>query len=217
MVKKLALYLIGCAFFIIVQVSAVSSQDFNEIDAVSSASEEIKVLSGKAYSTTAELNTYHKFEHAKHRFHWGKTNTFDQEQRIPDSPTEQTFTLEGLDPDTKYFFIYSGTDSNRQLEYKVEGEFQTVGQTGLINSQHLFNAKKPFGYVKNNTLYINSPLESSAMISIIDLKGKMVNNFTFDKSLSKINLDHISQKVYILNISFLENNLEDNFLVNSIK
>lgn len=102
--------------------------EYNDIEAVTSASRDIQVTGGRAYSNYAILETYHKDSYIHHFIAYGPYGLFNDTLIVADTPRTHICTLTNLNSDLTYNFIFRGDfPGNPQLEYhSSEGIFRTV-------------------------------------------------------------------------------------------
>ncbi len=105
--------------------------EYNDIEAVTSASYNIQVTGGRAYNTYAILETYHKDGYRFHFIGYGTgiiDSVYPETLIVVDTPRVHICTLTNLFPNTKYDFIFRGEwPANPEIEsHTVEGVFTTV-------------------------------------------------------------------------------------------
>lgn len=105
----------------------ISAQDYNDIDAVSSASGKYKITGGKAYSGNAELNYWWRYGNGTMSIKWGTTTSMtDGSQSIPVFPVSGTIEINSLEPNTTYHFQLYGTWAGYNYPNLGKGTFMTA-------------------------------------------------------------------------------------------
>ncbi len=101
---------------------------YNDIDAVASASKDIRINSGIAHYTMAVIETYHKDSYPFHFIAYGIDSLYNDTLIVADTPRVHICTLFNLVPETVYNFSYVGNwPSNPIVEnHGVFGSFTTV-------------------------------------------------------------------------------------------
>jgi len=116
--------IIGCSFH---QDIYIDEKDvFNTVDAVASASEEIRIKEGKAYSNYTILETYHKDSYLNHYIAYGITDYTDT-IIMPNFPWDNVCTLKNLIPSTSYKFVFMGN-------YPPQPELESHSVSGFFNT-----------------------------------------------------------------------------------
>ena len=129
----------GCVLLTLLVLCAVTPVDFveieiknnkavyNEIDAFTSASGDIRVTVGKAHYTIAVLETYHKDSFTRHYVQYGTERNYSETLIVADTPRVVICTLTNLEPNTEYDFEYIGDwPDNPSENHKAVGTFKTV-------------------------------------------------------------------------------------------
>jgi len=101
------------------------------VDAVTSASREIRIDSGSAYSTYAILTTYHKDSYDRHVVKYGVNGTYTDSVHVAAFPRIQVCTLVNLLPNTVYSFDFIADFKNGTIPeefHHVTGSFATPPQ-----------------------------------------------------------------------------------------
>lgn len=110
----------------------ISAQDYNNIDAVSSASGKYKITGGKAYADNATMNYQWRYTNGTMSIKWGKTSSMtDGSQSIPVFPNSGSITINNLEPDTKYYCQLYGTWAGYNYPNLGSGTFTTYSD-GVI-------------------------------------------------------------------------------------
>lgn len=161
------------AFTLLVSVSLLFGENYNEIDAVSNATEDIKVTSGKAYADRAVLQTYHKDSYDWHWVGFGTTELYGDTVPVPISPRENEITLPNLLPSTTYFFKFTGAllDNHEENHFCV-GSFTTVEITPVI-----YEGKTVFAspLVSRDNVLISSDFQVGDLLFIRSVQGRIVS------------------------------------------
>lgn len=152
------------------------AENYNEVDAVSNATEDIKVTGGKAYADRAVLTTYHKDSYDNHWLGYGKTEALTDTVKMPDFPWDNEVTLTPLEANTKYFFTFMGALINKPEEnHYCSGSFITATITPIVHPHKSITSKKDM-YQKGDLLLSNS-FEIGDVIFIRDIKGRIVQTY----------------------------------------
>ena len=123
--------LTGCSLNNSLPVQSVEP-DYNDIDAVSSASGDIQVTGGKAYARSAVLETYHKDTYKLHWIEYGNSLTYGFNILVADTPNVQSITIYNLEPNTWYYFNFNGARPGESgAIHSVNGTFITVPDTSI--------------------------------------------------------------------------------------
>ncbi len=100
---------------------------YNEIDAFTSASGDIRIAEGKAHYTIAVMETYHKDSFTRHYVKYGIGNNLSETIMVADTPRVVICTLTNLEPGMEYNFEYIGDWPDDTSEnHKAIGTFKTV-------------------------------------------------------------------------------------------
>lgn len=161
------------AFTLLVCITFLFGENYNEIDAVSNASEDIKVTSGQAYADRAVLHTYHKDSYDWHWIGFGTTELYGDTVGVPVSPRENIITLPDLQPSTKYYFKFTGAllDNPTENHFCV-GSFTTVEVTPVI-----YEGKTVFAspLVSRDNVLLSSDFQVGDLLFIRTVQGRIVS------------------------------------------
>lgn len=115
-------------FALFISCADLTYEEYLEIDAVSSASGDIRVDEGKAYARYAVLQTYHKDSYPHHFIAYGLDTLYRDTLNVADTPRVHICTLVNLQPDSKYYFKFVGDwPTNPIVEnHTAYGEFSTA-------------------------------------------------------------------------------------------
>lgn len=128
LVLSMFLSLVGCSFDYI----QPSQPDYNDIDAVTSASGDIQITGGKAYAESAVLETYHKDTYKLHWIEYGHTLSYGNNILVADTPVVQSVLITNLESNAKYYFNFNGARPGEgKAIHNVKGTFTTVSATSL--------------------------------------------------------------------------------------
>lgn len=113
----------------------ISAQDYNDIDAISSASGKYRITSGKAYKDNATLNYRWAYYNGTMSIKWGKTSSMtDGNQSIPVYPNTGTITINSLEPNTTYHCQLYGTWAGYNYPNLGKGTFTTASDGAITFS-----------------------------------------------------------------------------------
>lgn len=137
-----------------------SAQDFNDVDAVSSASGKYRITSGKAYKDKATLNYRWQYPNGTMSIKWGKTSSMsDGSQSISVYPMTGTITINSLEPNTLYNFQLYGTWAGYNYPNLGKGTFTTASDGVVTFSLNVESGSGSGDYEEgeNVTITANSP------------------------------------------------------------
>lgn len=188
--------------FLFLSTSTLFSQEFNNIDAVSSASGKLQVIGGKVYSDRAEIVWRDGYTNGEeHTLKWGESESFGNNINLkPFTKNQNTTTvIEGLKAGTSYFGQFYRTYEGKIK--KTNFVFQTTDGTDVIkdNVNKLSKNNKVLkiesirivdGTV--NVMYENAK-PGNVIISIFNVNGKEIAN----KSIYNLNSGKTSEKLMI--------------------
>ena len=125
---KHVLFLSGLLLALFISCADLTYEEYFEIDAVTSASGNIRVDEGIAYAKYAVLQTYHKDSYPFHFIAYGLDTLYSDTLIVADTPRVHICTLTNLEPDSKYYFNFVGLwPSNPLLENHIaHGNFSTA-------------------------------------------------------------------------------------------
>lgn len=115
--------------------------EYYDIEAVTSASNRIKVTGGKAYKSHAILETYHKDSYDRHFIAYGISDLYNDTLIMADTPRVHICTLFNLNANTTYNFMFRGEYSKDPIKenHTITGSFKTVPSYSTHRSNQNLN------------------------------------------------------------------------------
>ena len=152
----------------------VSAQ--NPVDAVGSASAEMKIVSGSAWADSAVLTTYHKDSYAHHWIVWGPTLDYGDTLITPDTPRTTIVVLRDLTPSTTYRFRYTGDNPlNDSIEsHSVAGSFTTTAATALRPGPSLLRRNTASFSIRQGRIITPIDLTPGDVVLFRNMTGRIV-------------------------------------------
>ena len=165
------------AFFTGMVFSIVSAQ--NSIDAVTSASGDLKLKSGKAYATEAVIVwSDHRSNGTVQTLEWGTSDSYGESMNLKPltRDVDITDTLKPLTPSTKYYAKFHRVYPMRNADITTTFEFTTTASTPVVpfaESHAFFSAPKAthLSLFSTNGRRIAELSYSDRAITLEDLKG----------------------------------------------
>lgn len=140
----------------------LSAQDYNDIDAVSSASGKYKITGGKAYSDNAELNYSWRYANGTMAIKWGTTSSMtDGSQSISVFPPSGKFTINSLEPNSLYYFKLTGTWAGMSYSNLGSGTFTTASDGAVTFSLTVESGSGSGDYEEGDNVTITAADPSS--------------------------------------------------------
>ncbi len=136
------------------------AQEFNDIDAISSASGKYRITGGKAYSGNAELKYQWRYGNGTMSIKWGTTSSMtDGSQSIPVFPVSGTIDINSLEPNTKYNFQLYGTWAGYNYPNLGKGTFTTAsdGTISFVLTVESGNGSGEYEEGEEVTIKANNP------------------------------------------------------------
>ncbi len=110
--KRVKLFILGVPLVLLLFCAFEPDYpEYNDIDAVASATMNISVRAGRAYDTYAILETYHKDGYRFHFIGYGLGITdsiYPDTLMVADTPRVVICTLTDLIPNSKYNYVFRG-------------------------------------------------------------------------------------------------------------
>jgi hypothetical protein len=109
-------------------IGLVMAQSFNPVDATTSASGKLKLISGKAYATSADITWSDEYNSGTvHLIKWGRTSSYGNQINLKPFAKQRSIstTLTGLEAETGYVAQFYRVHEGRA--YATNFTFTTVG------------------------------------------------------------------------------------------
>lgn len=121
--------------FVIVSLS-LAQTNYNNVDAVSSASRKYGISSGKAYADSAVLTVKNSYRNGTLGIKWGKTTAMtDGSKSVSVSTAAPVVRITSLAKSTKYYFQLNGTWNGKTYTNLGSGSFTTYATPTAIGSE----------------------------------------------------------------------------------
>jgi hypothetical protein len=138
--RLMYLGLIGIVFY------GFAATDYNDIDAVSSASSLFRIISGKAYKTSAQITWWDYYNNgSQHVLKYGTSSSYGQQINLKPftANTNVTTTIPNLQPGTKYYI---------QFYRFYEGQAHSTNDTFVTFSETMIRPQRGQNAIPANEL-----------------------------------------------------------------
>lgn len=148
----------------------------NTVDAVGSASAEIRISGGTAWADSAVLISYHKDSYSHHWLAWGLTWAFGDTVISADTPRTVNIVLRDLSPATTYHFKYVGDNPlNDSIEtHSISGSFTTAALTDIRVPRGSFHRNASPFLLVGNRFVVDREVQTGDVMLFRDMQGRIV-------------------------------------------
>lgn len=115
-----------------------------------------------------------------------------------------------LKPQTEYYAIAQGKNVNGEWGEITKVEFITSLEGNIELVEKTFNI---YPNPASSTIFIETSLNESAQVSIVDLTGRCVKEVEISNAVSSINLENVESGVYFISIQQGDNNYVEKLVV----
>lgn len=202
--------------FLFLNTSLTFTQDFNSIDAVSSASQKLQILGGKAYSDRAEITWKDGYTNGEeHTLKWGKTTSFGNNMNLKPFTKNQNVTtiIQNLEAGTLYhgqfYRTYEGTIKKTNFQFQTtDGTANIDKNINLAHRQNSLTKIKSINIIENS-IYVSYQISTIGKysITVYSINGKMITKFFNEhrntgqhSDLVNINAKTLSNGIYLITL-----------------
>lgn len=185
-------------------IGLVMAQSFNAVDATTSASGKLKLISGKAYATSADITWSDEYNSGTvHLIKWGKTSSYGNQINLKPFTKQRstTTTLSGLEPATAYVAQFYRVHEGRA--YTTNFSFATLSATTALTPRYA---------VPSSAVMV---LNQSHAVEFFTLSGSRISAFSdgdVDNLLAgrhRFNSSQLPQGLYLARITNLSSGVRE--------